>query len=118
MGLYWNLWIVALTPSYEQIITSEMVNLGWDVTALSADGKVNSYPESKNSGAILCYRICDPKGHLCQDVLSKIEKILSKNKMLYFSLILNEASGYCSWFGSNIHYPEAKKPPPKPTTLN
>ncbi len=117
MGLNWNVWIVVLTPAYEPIITNGMVKLGLEVTALAGDGKVNFNAESKNMGTTLAYRVCDPKGFMVQDLLTKIENILAKNKVYYYSLIISESTHHCSWFSSNISL-EDKKPARKLSILN
>lgn len=108
MGLYWNVWIVVLAPSYETRITDAMVNLGWSVSPM--DGvKVNAAPESKNSGVLLAYLINDLKGIKALDVNNKIVEILDKQNMKYYTVIVNEYSPYCCWRGSNISFNPPKE---------
>lgn len=116
MGLHWNVWIIVLAPSYEKIITSSMVNLGWEVKALSEKG-VNAHPEIETSGVMLGYRIYEPKGYDSVKVNDMIEKILSKNKMYYFGFIVAETYD-SSWRSSNIEYPKNKETPKDKPTLN
>jgi hypothetical protein len=111
-------WIICLTKAYEQQINSALLNAGYGVFSLAADGKVVT--PGRDSSVVLAYRL-DKIGEdtTYEAVYNLVVAILTKLNVRFHSVILTKPC-YCVWTGSNFDLsdPDTLFVPPKKDMLN
>lgn len=94
-------WITTRIPVEEGAIIAGLVAKGYDVSVAAADGNLILVPLEKSYYAILAFKLSRELASVTE-LYEDLIKLLTDNKVSYYSLIVSQFSDASVWNAGNV----------------